>query len=61
MQHAIVVYGVHRGEMVRYNDPWEPKSSLMMVSDFDSRLHYGHFSLAAYRGNTAARMKAMGR
>ena len=49
LQHAIVVYGVHRGEMVRYNDPWQPKTSLMAIFDFNARLHYGHFSLAAYR------------
>ncbi len=52
LQHAIVVYGVHRGEMVRYNDPWQPK---------EIELHYGHFSLAAYTANMAATMTAVRR
>jgi hypothetical protein len=45
VQHAIVVYGVLHGGAVRYNDPWQPKKSLMLLDDFNSKLHVGRSRL----------------
>jgi hypothetical protein len=58
LQHAIVVFGLNRG-MVHFNDPWEPSTRLMFLSDFNAKLHSGYIAIIAAWANTISRMAAV--